>query len=72
VTQFHGKENLYTRLLRHVDFYIMPVMNVDGYDYTWKKVGVAKRAKYAPWDGCIHGIPGLGEEVLLWKRKSVQ
>lgn len=37
VTQFHGKENLYTRLLRHVDFYIMPVMNVDGYDYTWKK-----------------------------------
>ncbi|EDM02289.1 carboxypeptidase B2 (plasma), isoform CRA_a [Rattus norvegicus] len=37
VTQFHGKENTYTRLLRHVDFYIMPVMNVDGYDYTWKK-----------------------------------
>ncbi|OBS57208.1 hypothetical protein A6R68_11666 [Neotoma lepida] len=36
VTQFYGKEKLYTNLLRHVDFYIMPVMNVDGYDYTWK------------------------------------
>ncbi|KAH0518473.1 Carboxypeptidase B2 [Microtus ochrogaster] len=36
VTQFYGKEKLYTSLLRHVDFYIMPVMNVDGYDYTWK------------------------------------
>lgn len=36
VTQFYGKEKLYTNLLRHVDFYVMPVMNVDGYDYTWK------------------------------------
>ncbi|MEJ1280506.1 plastin 3 (T-isoform) [Cricetulus griseus] len=36
VTQFYGKEKMYTSLLRHVDFYIMPVMNVDGYDYTWK------------------------------------
>ncbi|XP_015339787.2 carboxypeptidase B2 isoform X2 [Marmota marmota marmota] len=37
VTQFYEKEKLYTNLLRHVDFYIMPVINVDGYDYTWKK-----------------------------------
>nr|XP_004665908.1 carboxypeptidase B2 [Jaculus jaculus] len=37
VTQFYGKENLYTSLLRNVDFYVMPVINVDGYDYTWKK-----------------------------------
>ncbi|XP_051016558.1 carboxypeptidase B2 [Acomys russatus] len=37
VTQFYEKEKLYTNLMRHVNFYIMPVMNVDGYDYTWKK-----------------------------------
>ncbi|CAK6442913.1 unnamed protein product [Pipistrellus nathusii] len=36
VTQLSGKENLFTNLLRHVDFYVMPVVNVDGYDYTWK------------------------------------
>lgn len=37
VTQIHEKENLYYNLLRHMDFYVMPVVNVDGYDYTWKK-----------------------------------
>ncbi|XP_042541578.1 carboxypeptidase B2, partial [Dipodomys spectabilis] len=37
VTQFYEKESLYTNILRHVDFYVMPVINVDGYDYTWKK-----------------------------------
>ncbi|KAM5288048.1 LOW QUALITY PROTEIN: carboxypeptidase B2 [Ctenodactylus gundi] len=36
VTQFYGKEKLYTTLLRHVDFYVMPMINVDGYDYTWR------------------------------------
>ncbi|KAK2495505.1 hypothetical protein MC885_010500 [Smutsia gigantea] len=37
VTQIHEKENMYYNLLRHMDFYVMPVVNVDGYDYTWKK-----------------------------------
>ncbi|KAF3825821.1 hypothetical protein GH733_006648 [Mirounga leonina] len=37
VTQSYGKETPYTNLLRHVDFYVMPVVNVDGYDFTWKK-----------------------------------
>ncbi|XP_012866676.1 PREDICTED: carboxypeptidase B2 [Dipodomys ordii] len=37
VTQFYEKESLYTNILSHVDFYVMPVINVDGYDYTWKK-----------------------------------
>lgn len=73
VTQFYGKEKLYTSLLRHVDFYIMPVINVDGYDYTWKTVGEGKRSKIellgayreAAW--IIHGILHLGDKVLLWK-----
>ncbi|XP_049709359.1 carboxypeptidase B2-like isoform X1 [Elephas maximus indicus] len=37
VTQFYGKETVYTNLLRHMDFFVMPLVNVDGYDYTWKK-----------------------------------
>ncbi|XP_047720852.1 carboxypeptidase B2 [Prionailurus viverrinus] len=37
VTQFYGKETLYTSLLTQMDFYVMPVVNVDGYDFTWKK-----------------------------------
>ncbi|XP_047612284.1 carboxypeptidase B2 [Phacochoerus africanus] len=36
-THFYGTEKHYTSLLRHVDFYVMPVVNVDGYDYTWRK-----------------------------------
>ncbi|XP_027729575.1 carboxypeptidase B2 [Vombatus ursinus] len=35
-TQFYGKEAEVTKLLNHLDFYVMPVLNVDGYDYTWK------------------------------------
>uniref|UniRef100_A0A8C8XSS8 Carboxypeptidase B2 n=1 Tax=Panthera leo TaxID=9689 RepID=A0A8C8XSS8_PANLE len=37
VTHFYGKETLYTSLLTQMDFYVMPVVNVDGYDFTWKK-----------------------------------
>lgn len=37
VTQFYGEERLHKSLLKHVDFYVMPVINVDGYDYTWKE-----------------------------------
>ncbi|MXQ84698.1 hypothetical protein E5288_WYG016730 [Bos mutus] len=37
VTYYYGKEKMHTNLLKHMDFYIMPVVNVDGYDYTWKK-----------------------------------
>ncbi|XP_051846484.1 carboxypeptidase B2 [Antechinus flavipes] len=35
-TQFYGKQAKITKLLDHLDFYVMPVLNVDGYDYTWK------------------------------------
>lgn len=31
-----------------MDFYVMPVVNVDGYDYTWKKVGECKESKTYP------------------------
>ncbi|XP_053236481.1 carboxypeptidase B2 [Podarcis raffonei] len=34
-TQFLQRDQAMARLLRHVDFYVMPVMNVDGYEYTW-------------------------------------
>ncbi|EPQ04720.1 Carboxypeptidase B2 [Myotis brandtii] len=36
VTRLSGEENLFTNILRHLDFYVMPVVNVDGYDYSWK------------------------------------
>lgn len=48
-TQFYGEDNLHTDLLRHMDFYVMPVVNVDGYDYTWKKVGEGKENKTCPF-----------------------
>ena len=49
-THFYGAEKLYTSLLRHMDFYVMPVVNVDGYDYTWKKVREGKENKtHALW-----------------------
>uniref|UniRef100_A0A2K5R9Z4 Carboxypeptidase B2 n=1 Tax=Cebus imitator TaxID=2715852 RepID=A0A2K5R9Z4_CEBIM len=41
ITRFYGIVNEYTNLLRHMDFYVMPVVNVDGYDYTWKTEGAS-------------------------------
>jgi carboxypeptidase B2 len=51
VTQFYGKEKMHVNLLEHMDFYVMPVANVDGYDYTWKKVGESKENKIRPCGG---------------------
>ncbi|OXB79835.1 UNVERIFIED_CONTAM: hypothetical protein H355_000997 [Colinus virginianus] len=31
------RDRIMTTLLEHFDFYVMPVMNVDGYEYTWSK-----------------------------------
>lgn len=32
---FYGTDEYMTNLLKYIDFYILPVMNVDGYHYTW-------------------------------------
>lgn len=48
ITEYYGITGEYTNLLRHLDFYVMPVVNVDGYDYSWKKVGEkAKKTNHA-------------------------
>ncbi|XP_021231482.1 carboxypeptidase B2 [Numida meleagris] len=31
------RDQIMTELLENFDFYVMPVMNVDGYEYTWSK-----------------------------------
>uniref|UniRef100_A0A670YEV0 Carboxypeptidase B2 n=1 Tax=Pseudonaja textilis TaxID=8673 RepID=A0A670YEV0_PSETE len=35
VTQFLDRDVTMARLLQRLDFYVMPIMNVDGYEYTW-------------------------------------
>ncbi|XP_062438671.1 carboxypeptidase B [Rhea pennata] len=32
----YGKDSVMTKLLDSLDFYILPVLNIDGYVYTWK------------------------------------
>ncbi|NXD81852.1 CBPB2 Carboxypeptidase, partial [Halcyon senegalensis] len=34
-THVRERDQTMTELLEHFDFYVMPVMNVDGYEYTW-------------------------------------
>lgn len=34
----YGSEIQITELLNKLDFYILPVLNIDGYIYTWTKV----------------------------------
>ncbi|XP_058043774.1 carboxypeptidase B-like [Ahaetulla prasina] len=33
----YGKETIMTRLLNNLDFYVLPVLNIDGYVYSWTK-----------------------------------
>ncbi|NXP58875.1 CBPB1 Carboxypeptidase, partial [Chloropsis cyanopogon] len=33
----YGKDNVMTTLLDKLDFYVLPVVNIDGYVYTWEK-----------------------------------
>lgn len=34
----YGQESQMTQLLDELDFYVLPVVNIDGYVYTWTKV----------------------------------
>lgn len=34
----YGREIHMTELLEKLDFYVLPVVNIDGYVYTWTKV----------------------------------
>ncbi|XP_053311502.1 carboxypeptidase B2 [Spea bombifrons] len=45
---FYGNDKTMTKLLKYIDFYILPVMNVDGYDYTWttNRMWRKNRSKY--------------------------
>lgn len=36
------RDQIMTTLLEHFDFYIMPVINVDGYEYTWSHPSVCR------------------------------
>lgn len=34
----YGKDTVLTTLLDKLDFYVLPVVNIDGYVYTWTNV----------------------------------
>ncbi|XP_012503783.1 PREDICTED: carboxypeptidase B2 [Propithecus coquereli] len=38
VIYLYGVDETYANLLKNVNFYVMPLVNVDGYDYSWKKI----------------------------------
>ncbi|CAH2224053.1 carboxypeptidase B2 [Pelobates cultripes] len=45
---FYGTDKTMTKLLKYIDFYVLPVMNVDGYHYTWttNRMWRKNRSKY--------------------------
>ena len=42
----YGRDNSVTEMLNKMDFVIMPVLNVDGYVFTWNKVLVFARDQF--------------------------
>ncbi|OCT95584.1 hypothetical protein XELAEV_18013272mg [Xenopus laevis] len=48
--EYYGVDLSMTKLLRYLDFYILPVMNVDGYHFSWSaknRMWRKNRSKYA-------------------------
>lgn len=41
----YSKDATITQLVDQFDFYILPVFNVDGYDYTWTKGKIKNRRR---------------------------
>ncbi|XP_066478601.1 carboxypeptidase B2 [Tiliqua scincoides] len=54
-THFLQRDQVMASLLQHLDFYIMPVFNVDGYDYTWttKRMWRKSRSLHSSSNRCI-------------------
>ncbi|XP_069496548.1 carboxypeptidase B2 [Ambystoma mexicanum] len=54
-TEFYDRDSLMNKLLKYLDFYVMPVMNVDGYEYTWTKNRMWRknRSKYSYNGECV-------------------
>uniref|UniRef100_A0A6J0SV29 Carboxypeptidase B n=1 Tax=Pogona vitticeps TaxID=103695 RepID=A0A6J0SV29_9SAUR len=45
--QGYGTEALMTHLLDNLDFYVLPVLNIDGYVYTWTKSRMWRKTRSA-------------------------
>ncbi|XP_078679038.1 uncharacterized protein LOC144914754 [Branchiostoma floridae x Branchiostoma belcheri] len=48
----YGTEDRITKLMDEVDFYFLPVTNVDGYVYTWTNNRLWRKTRSGPIDGC--------------------
>ncbi|KAF7243257.1 Carboxypeptidase B [Varanus komodoensis] len=56
--QTYGTETIMTQLLDHLDFYVLPVLNIDGYVYTWTKSRMWRKTRSVnPGTNCIGTDP---------------
>ncbi|XP_034989050.1 carboxypeptidase B [Zootoca vivipara] len=54
----YGKETIMTEILDNLDFYVLPVLNIDGYVYTWTKSRMWRKTRSLnPGSSCIGTDP---------------
>ncbi|XP_074860120.1 carboxypeptidase B-like [Carettochelys insculpta] len=54
----YGSDSVMTNLLDKLDFYILPVLNIDGYVYTWTKYRMWRKTRSTnPGSNCIGTDP---------------
>ncbi|EAA27505.1 hypothetical protein GE21DRAFT_8032 [Neurospora crassa] len=52
----YGKESMVTKLLKHFDIIFIPVVNPDGYDYTWKTDRLWRKTRQQTKVSWCHGF----------------
>ncbi len=61
----YGSDSQMTSLLNTMDVYVLPVFNVDGYEYTHKTVCYNFRPKFTVWPNRNHAVLFISKNLLI-------
>ncbi|XP_069839565.1 carboxypeptidase O isoform X2 [Dendropsophus ebraccatus] len=56
ITQNHQKDSRIQKILKNIDLYVLPVLNIDGYIYTWTEDRLWRKSRSMHENGTCYGV----------------
>ncbi|KAG9477169.1 hypothetical protein GDO78_002525, partial [Eleutherodactylus coqui] len=56
IVQNHEKDSQIQRILKNIDLYVLPVLNIDGYIYTWTTERLWRKSRSKHENGTCYGV----------------